>query len=228
MLYVFSGYPKCGLNAGGLQRCVEEVENLGILEHDPAVQYAREGVFVVHGSVGERIGKLEYRLSALLERQGITMDWFYQNWAFGNGVTTHKSRAMRETMLVDHQSGVEIGDLLVLGAAPLDLSKLRIQRVPKRTEGWTKYESRWLPGTCPQESHLVHLTWLVLKHRLPEFIYLRLEQIIESPSVILRDIGRYQARHFSKERKWEGPAEIPAKEREMGMRQLLSLGGGHA
>ena len=45
MLYVFAGFPKNGLHAGGLQHCIETVEELGELEHDPAVQYRKEGVF---------------------------------------------------------------------------------------------------------------------------------------------------------------------------------------
>ena len=45
MLYIFAGFPKSGLHAGGLQLAIEEVEMLGELEHDPAVQYRKEGVF---------------------------------------------------------------------------------------------------------------------------------------------------------------------------------------
>ena len=45
MLYIFAGFPKNGLHAGGLQLAIESVEMLGELEHDPVVQYRKEGVF---------------------------------------------------------------------------------------------------------------------------------------------------------------------------------------
>ena len=45
MLYIFAGFPKNNLHAGGLQYCIETVEELGLLEHDNAVQYRKEGVF---------------------------------------------------------------------------------------------------------------------------------------------------------------------------------------
>lgn len=209
MLYLFAGYPRCGLNAGGLQHCVEAVENLGILEHDPAIVYAKEGVFVKHGSAGERIGPVEYRFSPRLEADGITWDWFYEHWGFGGGVSAHKTTANRETEVVDHRSGESLRDLMALGRAPLDLSKLLLQTVPKRTEGWEKYEARWKPGTCPQESHVVHVTWLATKHRLPSFAYERLRAIIEEPGTALRDVERYREKDFSPTRKWTVAPERP-------------------
>lgn len=219
MLYIFLGYPQTGLNAGGLQHCVEEVERLAILEHDPAVQHAKEGVFIVHGSVGERQGMFEYRLSSQLERLGVTWDWFPENWGFGNGCTVHKTTANRETMLVDHRTGASVADLIATGR-PLNLGQLRIQQVPKRTEGWIEYEKRWRPGTCPQKSHILHLTWLITKHRLPQFAYLRLEQIIESPGTILHDLERYREKDFSPVRKWGGEPQGLSKEAKtlLGMR----------
>ena len=45
MLYGFAGFPRNRLHAGGLQYCIETVEDLAILEHDPAVQYRQGGVF---------------------------------------------------------------------------------------------------------------------------------------------------------------------------------------
>jgi hypothetical protein len=210
-LYVFLGFPQTCLNAGGLQHCVEQVENLGILEHDPAIQYVKEGVFIVHGSVGERQGMFEYRLSNQLEQLGVTWKWFPENWGFGNGVTTHKTTANRETMLVDHRSGTGLQDLIATGKV-IDFRKLRIQQVPKRTEGWDKYEKRWIPGTCPQRSHIIHLTWLVTKHVLPEFAYLRLERLIEDASTVLHSPEQYREKDFSPVRKWEGEASAPSKE----------------
>lgn len=215
MLYVFAGFPgkarlpgSAYLNAGGLQHCIEEVENLAILEHDPAIQYSKEGVFVVGGAYGERQGPVEYRLSKLLERDGITWDWFPEHYGFGQGVSMPKSTANRETMLVDYDSGMGIPDLIATRRI-IDLGKLRIQMVPKRTEGWDKYEARWAPHTCPQESHIVHITCVITKHHIPEFAYLRLEQIIENPGAELRDVERYQPRHWSLSRKWEGEAYVP-------------------
>ena len=65
MLYVFAGFPKCNLNAGGLQYCIEEVEELGLLEHDPAIQYRKEGVFA--DGTDERLYEIDYSLSPMLE-----------------------------------------------------------------------------------------------------------------------------------------------------------------
>src|SRR3990167_2602729 len=109
-LLIFAGYPKCGLNAGGLQRAVEEVEQLAILEHDPAIQYTKEGVAVL-GKGKEVIGPTEYQISPSLAAIGLTWDWFPENWSFGNGVTVHKTTAYLETMLVDHVTGTSLPDL---------------------------------------------------------------------------------------------------------------------
>lgn len=220
-LLIFAGFPgkqrpsgAAYLNAGGLAHCVEEVEKLAILEHDPAIHYSKEGVFIINGNYGERWGPVEYRLSKQLERDGITWDWFPEHYGFGNGTSMPKSTAIRETMLIDHDSGMGIPDLIATGRV-VDFIKLRVQMVPKPTEGWDKYEARWIPGTCPQESHIVHLTCVVTKHRIPEFAYLRLEQIIEQPGASLRDVERYQPQHWSVSRKWNGqPDSKPSKEIE--------------
>lgn len=225
MLYVFAGFPgkarQAGaayLNAGGLQHCIGEVENLGIVEPDPAIQYTKEGVLIVNGSYGEWQGPVEYRLSKRLEADGITWDWFPEHYTFGNGVTMPKTTANRETMLVDHDSGLELPDLIATRRL-IDFGKLRIQMVPKPTEGWDKYEARWLPHTCPQESHVVHLTTVVMKYRIPEFAYLRLEQIVEDSGAELRDVERYQPNHWSVSRKWNSTEKPSSKE-------LLALIGG--
>ena len=91
MLYVFAGFPRNRLHAGGLQYCIETVENLAIVEHDPAVQYRREGVFAT--GTDEELYPVEYRMSDLCLRDGITWDWFPESWSFGNGVTVHKTSA---------------------------------------------------------------------------------------------------------------------------------------
>ena len=54
----------------------------------------------------------------------------------------------------------------------------------------------------------MHLTWLIFRHRLPEGIYRGLEAIIEQPGTELRNAERYQARHFSPERKWNGEQPV--------------------
>ena len=152
MLYVFAGFPKNGLHAGGL-RLLTQLEELGDLEEDAAVQYRKEGVYI-----GEEWARpIEYRMSDLCLREGISWDWFNENWAFGNGVTVHKTTAHYEKHIVileDNTVGVAIDDR-------------------------SAYEARWMNGKCPQESHVVHLTWLVFKHELPDFTYEQLRGLIE-------------------------------------------------
>lgn len=199
-LYVFGGYPRCGLNAKGLQAAIDQVEDLAILEHAPSVQYRKEGVFVLGELGAERKADISYWISPTLIRAGITWDWFFENWTFGNGVTIHKTVAIRELMTVDHGSGQELESLLQ--QEMVDFSRLRIRRVPKHTEGWAKYEARWLPGTCPQESHVMHLTWLVAKHQIPQFALKRIRELVESPDAKVKERDRYDERHFSPERVW--------------------------
>ena len=100
MLYIFAGFPKNGLHAGGLQLAIESVEMLGELEHDPVVQYRKEGVFAA--GTDEELYPLEVVLSPMLERDGITWDWFPENWSFGNGVTVHKTTANPDYKTVVH------------------------------------------------------------------------------------------------------------------------------
>ena len=78
MLYIFAGFPKNGLHAGGLQLAIESVEMLGELEHDPAVQYRKEGVFAA--GTDEELYPLEVMMSPMLERDGNTWDWFPEKW----------------------------------------------------------------------------------------------------------------------------------------------------
>ncbi len=42
MLYIFAGFPRSGLNAGGIQHLIERVEEMGVLEHNPTVQTTKE------------------------------------------------------------------------------------------------------------------------------------------------------------------------------------------
>ena len=105
MLYVFAGFPgrnaPCGslqLHAGRLEYCFETVEDLAILEHDPNVQYRKEGVFT-SGKTGEFLYHVEYRMSELCLRDGITWEWFPESFDFGNGVTCGNGRPAPNTVL---------------------------------------------------------------------------------------------------------------------------------
>jgi hypothetical protein len=176
MLYVFASFPRNGLHAGGLQLAIEEVEMLGELEHDPAVQYRKEGVF--SSGSDEELYPLEVVLSPMLERDGITWDWFPENWAFGNGVTVHKTSASPDYKTVVHGTELDLNEFLT-EYGTTRLAELALERMHVKHEGWTEYEARWLPGTCPQESHIVHLTWLITTHKLPDFAYQRIRALIE-------------------------------------------------
>jgi len=176
MLYIFAGFPKSGLHAGGLQRAIEEVEMLGELKHDPAVQYRKEGVFAA--GTDEELYPLEVVMSPMLKRDGITWDWFSEKWAFGNGITVHKTSASPEYKTVVHGTELDLNEFLT-EYGTTRLAELELERMHVKHEGWEKYEARWLPGTCPMESHAVHLTWLVTTHRLPDFAYERIRSLIE-------------------------------------------------
>ena len=176
MLYIFAGFPKNNLHAGGLQYCIETVEELGLLEHDNAVQYRKEGVFAADSD--EELYPLEVVLSPTLERDGITWDWFSENWAFGNGVTMHKTSANPEYKTVVHGTDLNLEEFLAK-YGKTKLAELELDRKHIKHEGWQEYEARWLPGTCPQENHIVHLTWLITTHKLPNFAYERIRSLIE-------------------------------------------------
>jgi len=206
MLYVFAGHPKTGLHAGGLQLAIETVEELGILEHDPAIQYRKEGVFTP-GLHGELLYPIEFHLSDLLLQDGISWDWFPENWSFGNGVTTHKTTAYFETKVVIHGTDFTLEEWLRSGQT-VNLSQLTLNQIPANTEGWQKYEARWVAGTCPQEDHIVRLTWLVMSFKLPEFAYYRLQEIIESPEARLETPEVYvvpdePGKYLSASRTWQ-------------------------
>ena len=176
MLYIFAGFPKNGLHAGGLQYCIESVEELGELEHDPAVEYRKEGVFASNSD--EMLYPIEVILSPSLESDGITWDWFSENWAFGNGVTVHKTLASPDYKTVVHGTELNLEEFLAENGTTR-LSELELERMHVKHEGWQEYEARWLPGTCPMEPHVVHLTWLITTHKLPNFAYERIRSLIE-------------------------------------------------
>jgi len=244
LLYVFAGFPGKNLplgwylHVGGLRHCIEVVENLAVLDYDPAIQYRKEGVYTP-GEQGELLYPVEYRLSDLCLRYGITWNWFPENWSFGHGVVIHKTMASPIYKTVVHGTDLSLNEYIraldgdrwvseqrqAIGIPILPsrvkLSDIELEISHIRTEGWEKYESRWLPGTCPQETHVVHLTWLVTTHRLPEFAYNRIRDLIEwgAEPKDLHLYSREPGKHFSETRRYDGkPAfrqgggddEIPA------------------
>lgn len=182
MLYIFAGFPGKGLgpgwhlNAGGLSLAIERVEMLGELELDPAVQYRKEGVFAA--GTDEELYPIEVVMSPMLERDGITWDWFPEGWAFGNGVTMHSTTASPEYKTVVHGTELNLEEFLAKNGTTR-LAELELERMHVKHEGWQQYEARWLPGTCPMEPHVVHLTWLITTHELPDFAYERIRALIE-------------------------------------------------
>ena len=214
-LYVFAGFPGKDalpgskvLHAGGLQYAVEERLGIAVLEHDKGIQYRKEGVFISTEQGEERLRDVEYRMSDLCLRDGITWAWFPENHAFGNGVTVAKTIANYELKTVVHGTEDSLDEYL-RGAGPTPLSVLVLERKHLITEGWEKYERRWLPGTCPQESHIVHLTWLVTKHRLPPFAYDTIRYLIEVPGLSVRE-ELFEPRHLSEVRRWDSKASVGA------------------
>jgi len=148
-LYIFAGFPKSSLHAGGLQYAIEMVENLAILEHSPAIQCRNDGMFLVTKTGAEYLSPTEYHMSDLCLSDGITWDWFSGGWAFGNGVTVHKTLASPEFKTVVHGTELTLDEFLSEHGAT-NLVDLKLERMHVKHEGWKEYEARWLPGTCPQ------------------------------------------------------------------------------
>ena len=178
MLYIFAGFPLSGLHAGGL-RLLTETEGIGLLEEDASVQYRKEGVYI-----GEEWSRpIEYRVSDLCEREGIGWGWFPEKSDFGNGVTIHKTMARYndDRVIHYHDDGTVTWE--------------------KGVEDRSEYEARWANGKCPQESHAVHLTWFLFKHRLPSHAYERLRTLVEAgaapltPSIYesVNEPGKYKS-----------------------------------
>jgi hypothetical protein len=198
MLYIFAGCPLNTLNAGGVQHAVETVLELAILEHDPNIIYKKEGIFI-GPNAEEWLAPADYCLSAACLNDGITWDWFNENWSFGNGVTVHKTSANYEYKTVVH--GTDLGlDAFLRRHGPTLLADLKMSRGQSRHEGWQKYAARWLPGTCPKESHEVYLTWLITTHTLAPFAYDAIRELIEVDIPVDRTL--YEDRHFSPTRRY--------------------------
>lgn len=166
------------LHAGGFRRCIE-VEDLALLEHSATIRTSIDGVFLRTRWGEERVAEPVLHLSDRLIQEGITDTWFTAGWSFGNGVTCHRTQARFETKTVEHSSGLTQEEILDRQGY-IDLSRLtEWRRVQDRTERWAAYERRWRAGSCPQYSHWVHLTWMVVQHELRGFGYSRILELTE-------------------------------------------------
>lgn len=213
MLYVFAGFPghrgdKLGLHAGGLAFCIDEVEELGLLER--RLCYRKGGVFTP-GPEGEYLYDVEYRLSDNLRIDGITWDWFAHDWNFGNTTVCHKTMGGPRYRKMVYGTDTTLADFQAAHLGKPYPANLMVVDEIEQSNSWIEYQARWLPGTCPQEAHLVHLTWVVMEHKMPEFAYERLRQLIEDAAEP-KDIHRYstdKGHHFSTIRTWEGQHALP-------------------
>lgn len=202
MLYIFAGFPRNGLHAGGLSKCLEEVECLVELEHNPSIQFRKEGVYIVSPSgEGEFLRRDDVVISPTLIHEGITWDWFPANWSFGNMVTCHKTEACPEYKTVVHGTDLSLDEYLK-ESGPTQLADLKLENIHIRHEGWEEYEARWLPNTCPQENHIVHLTWFITTHRIPTEVYNKIGALIESEDTL--DKTLYEEKDFSVKTIWNG------------------------
>ena len=171
------------LNSGGLTYCIDEVEHLAELDHNPIHKYQRDGLWVGNDPEYEWARDTQYVISNRLTEVGITWDWFRPYHSFGNGVTCSKSWAGMEEKLVIHGTNLSEREYIKLhGAAAMkDLMKELKQQ---RTESWEKYQNRWALDangmtTCPQENHWVSITSVVTTHPVPQFAYDRIRCLVE-------------------------------------------------
>ena len=206
MLYVFAGFPATGLNATGLLTAID-YEDIGEVVQDGAVQYRKDGIYIGVDTEREYSGPVEYRMSDMCIRDGITWDWFPDHFTFGNGITIHKTMAAPEYKTVVHGTDLNLEEFLA-SHGTAKLAELELEQMHIKHKGWQGYEARWLPGTCPQESHIVHLTWAVTPYKLPEHAYQRLRELIEDGAEV-RDRHLYhqepdKIRHYFEPYKWNG------------------------
>lgn len=218
-LYVFAGFPgkdsaeNRGLGSKGLQEafcaCEDCFERRGtepfepgfILEHDNTICYRKEGVCLA-GKPGEIIRSYEHRISDMLLMYGITWDWFLPNSRFGNGITRYVCNASPDYRTVISGTDMTLENFKRANrGTPYRESDLLLVDEHWRNESWTAYEARWESGKCPQVAHRVHLTWLVTTHKLPEFAYERLRDIIEYGA---EPEGTYRPEHFNNPKIWNG------------------------
>ena len=215
MLYIFAASPSnlgpgnLRLHAGGITHLVNVVEKLAIVENSKDISYEKEGVFTPFPH-GEWMRPLEYRMSDLCLRDGITLDWFPDDFTFGNGVACHKTSASPTYKTVVHGTNLDLNEFLAQHGSTR-LAELELDRMHVRHEGWLEYEARWAlddngKTMCPQDNHQVFLTWVVTVDPMPEFAYQRLRAVIEDGAK-LKDLDQYnhsQGAMFSTIRKWDG------------------------
>ena len=192
MLYTFAGAPRNKLHAGGLQAAIERVEYLAVLEHDPHTQYRKEGIFTVTHSGEEWRAPIDYLLSPACREEGITWDWFPENWTFGNGVTVSKVWASPETKIVVYQTERTLEEYIAQHG-PAKLADIELTSIQIKTNGWEEYEARWTPGKCPQEPHIVHLTHVITETPISSMpALLRIQALVEAPNGRLINPEHYQ------------------------------------
>lgn len=206
MLYVFAGFPATGLNATGILTAMD-YEDIGEVIQDESVQYRKDGVYVGVDTDREYTDVTKHAMSDMCVRDGITWDWFPDHFTFGNGITIHKTMAAPELKTVVHGTDLSLEEFLELNGTT-KFSELELERLHIKHEGWEEYEARWLPGTCPQVSHIVILTWVVTPYTLPEHAYQRLRALIEDGAEV-RDRHLYhqepdKIRHYFEPYKWDG------------------------
>jgi hypothetical protein len=201
MLNLFAGRPLCGLKSHGLEALMVN-EDLGEVEMDSAIQYRKEGVFIGTETDREFDSDVEYRISDRLIQDGITWDWFPENWTWGNRIGTQKTFAAPEYRTVVQGTNLTTDEFLDK-YGELSLSA-KLVKIHDRHDGWLEYEARWLPGKCPQQSHMVLTTWVITTHPMPEFAYQRLRELIEDPTAILKNPELYGSQHRAKIYKWDG------------------------
>lgn len=214
VLYIFAGFPGKNLpppakhlNTGGLAHCIEVVEELGMIDWR---NYVRPGgLFTGNGDKAEWLGPVECRISDLCVRDGIDLGWFPPWWEFNDGLTIHQAYASKRYRTVVH--GTELSfDQFLEQNGPTCLADIKVERAQIWKEEWAQYEARWRLGACPQEDHIVHLTWMLMEHKLPEFAYKRIRALVEDAAVP-KDLQLYSTepgKHFSESSIWDGKPDF--------------------
>jgi len=219
MLYLFAGFPgqhaplgaSEHLNATGIYKLIDEVEELGIVFNNEHAQFRKTGVYTP-GPHGEYLYPVRYRVSDRLIQDGITWDWWPEHFSFGGGITLFKLSASPEFETVIQGTNLTENEYLAM-YGPTRMGDLVKERRHIRHNGWIEYENRYLAGKCPVRNHEVFITGVVTVDPLPEFAYERLRDIIERDSEP-KHLHRYNSdRHFGVIRAYDGkPAHggIPA------------------
>lgn len=171
-----------GLHAGGLRYLIDEVEQLGTLERDSAIQARKEGLFVVTPKGAEQISDLATHFSDQLLQRGITDNWLDENFCFGNSTSCLRVSADYSMKEVNHECGRTKAQMM-LEDGFLDYFTLKTHMVHDFTEAWGAYERRWRAGTCPQQNHQMLMTTMLFKHELSASSYQRILDIVENAAI---------------------------------------------